>query len=130
MNTEELRKLFEIMIVNSTPRYTSPSEAFLGLLKQQAKEHNLKAFAEIMAACKILYPENYRYISTRTPAKISNNYLTTLPGFDYERFRNWSTNNPNWAESIRKGCADESRLNAAVEYIKHAVAAFDWPEAK
>ena len=85
MNADDLAKVKEAMGVPSDERWRTPSGAFLGLLRQFAREEKI---AEIADACQMYFSEyrgSQNFVASALPAIILNHYHPLTRGVTFKR---------------------------------------------
>ena len=117
MNVKELTQLVEATMKRGSPAYSTPSGAFLELLRRFASERNLVAFADACSLYASAHPNTSTFIAARVPGILCNCYFTVLPGFDYERFIQWSLENKGWQEQLIESYASPADLQKVVQSI-------------
>jgi RecB family endonuclease NucS len=117
MNSDELQALINSILERGNPKYTTPSGAFLELIRTRAKERKIKLIAEY---CKVYfdkYPTTKRFIVTSLPGILVNHYFTVREDLDYEKFIHWSIDIDNCFDSLKENASDPENLMIAVENI-------------
>ena len=123
MNADDLAKVKEAMGVPSDERWRTPSGAFLGLLRQFAREEKI---AEIADACQMYFSEYRRsqnFVASALPAIILNHYHPLTRGVTFKEFLTWSDQNADWSDQIRDH-ASSSRLASVIDDMKTSIEQF------
>ena len=123
MNADDLAKVKEAMGVRSDERWRTPSGAFLGLLRQFAKEEKI---AEIADACQ-MYVSKYRgsqyFVASALPAIILNHYKPLTRGVTFDKFLKWSDQKADWSGQLHDH-ASSTRLASVIDDMKTSIEQF------
>lgn len=121
MTKPEIEQVIATIQRRGDPAYNTPSGAFLEHISTLAVQLNVAALAEACEVYVAAHPESAAFIAARVPGILCNRYFTVLPGFDYEKFIQWSVNTPDWASEIKTGFSSVNELSAAVASIKRKI---------
>ena len=123
MNANDLAEVEEAMRGQSDERRCTPSGVFLDLLRRFAEEEKI---AEIAKACE-MYFSNFRgsrnFVSAALPAIILNYHKPLTRGMTFSRFLEWSEQNPNWWDEIRRH-ASSPKLASVIDQMKTSIKQF------
>ena len=102
MMAEDLDKVIGAMVLRNDGRWCAPSGAFLDLLRQFAKENKIAEMAESCRMYFSVYHGARKFVASRLPAIIVNNYKPLTVECSSTMFLKWSEQNADWAERIRR----------------------------
>jgi len=102
MNSEELEKLIFAILNRGNPRYTTPSGAFLELLREYATNGNIEGISEMSSLYCKKYPEVKNFITAQLPGIVVNNFFTVCDALNFEKFIQFAINTRNWADGIEE----------------------------
>lgn len=117
MNYEELENVIMAIRDRGNPKYTTPSGAFLELLRENAKNRKMEEIAETLILYCKSYPEAKKFITARIPGILVNHYFTIREDLDYEKFIQFSINTENWADGIKEKAFKPKEFAIEVESI-------------
>lgn len=117
MNTEELKNIITAILDRGNPKYTTPSGAFLELLREHAKNRKIGTIAESSVVYCESYPEAKRFIAARIPGILVNHYFTIREDLNYDKFIQFSINTVNWADGIKETTFSPKQFAIEVERI-------------
>lgn len=121
MTRTELDQVIAAIQRRGDPAYTTPSGAFLEHIANLATQLKIQAFADSCEAYVSAFPEVAPFIAARVPGILCNRYFTVLPGFDYEKFIQWSIRTSGWGKSLQTAFSSASDLDRAISQIREAV---------
>lgn len=102
MDPKGLEDVITSILDRGNPRYTTPSGAFLELLREYAKNRKIGEISESCVVYCGTYPEAKRFIADRIPGILVNHYFTILEDLNYEKFIQFSIKTEHWADDIKK----------------------------
>jgi hypothetical protein len=102
MNAEELQSVIKAILDRGNPKYTTPSGAFLELLREHAKKRKIEEISESCVVYCESYPEARRFIAARIPGILVNHYFTIREDLNYEKFIQFSIKTENWADGVKE----------------------------
>ena len=117
MNAEELKSVITAILDRGNPKYTTPSGAFLELLRDHAKNRKIEAISESCVVYCESYPEAKAFIAARVPGILVNHYFTIHEDLNYEKFIQFSINTENWADGIKETTFSPKHFSNEVETI-------------
>lgn len=117
MNTKELENVITAILDRGNPKYTTPSGAFLELLREHAKNRKIGAISESCVVYCETYPEAKRFIAARIPGILVNHYFTIREDLNYEKFILYSIKTENWADGIKETTFSQEHFANEVESI-------------
>lgn len=117
MDKELIDKIIETKMERSNPQYTTPSGAFIELLRDLAREHKIKEISEALNIYCKEYHQAANFLRTRLPGILVNNYFTIREDLDYENFMKFSINDPDWADLIKEHAFSPENLVIEIESI-------------
>jgi hypothetical protein len=123
VDEREFEKVLRAMLERGDRRWNTPSGAILDLLRDFASQGKLTEIAE---ACRLYisaHPTAKTFVAGALPAIILNNYEPFRKVADFDKFLQWTSEKPDWAESIA-GNAMSDRLAEIVDNLAKSLAAF------
>lgn len=121
MNEEELKSVITTILERSNPQYTTPSGAFLELLREYAMNRKIEAISESCILYCNSYPEAKPFITNRIPGILVNHYFTIREDLNYDKFIHFSIKTENWADTIKINTFSPKHfLNEVENIIKKA----------
>ena len=117
MTKKELENTINSIMARGNPEYTTPSGAFLEVLRDIAKQNRIDAIAECISVYCKAYPIARNFIIARVPGILVNHNFTMRTDLDYDKFIQWSVTTANWAEGIIANALDGNGLKMEVENI-------------
>ncbi len=123
MKADDLDKVTRAMVLRNDGRWCTPSGAFLDLLHQFAREEKI---AEVAASCRMyfsVYHGARKFVASRLPAIILNNYKPLTVECSFTMFLEWSRQNADWADRIRRN-ACSSGLASVIDNMRISIQRF------
>lgn len=121
LSNEDLLKLIEAIMKRGDREYTSPSGAFLELLREFANDGKILEMAEVCASYIRTYPEAAHFVSAQVGPTLVNSYFPFLQEFPYDSFIEWSAITPNWSEQLRNTFANYQLFPLVVRRLIESV---------
>ena len=84
-----------------SPRYNTPSGAFLTLLSEFAAECKLVEMSEALSSFEKTHPLNAGFVREAVPAKVLNYVFAKDGSLDFASFEAWQRDRKNWAEELK-----------------------------
>jgi len=114
VNMETQYRIAEAIAQQGSKAYNTPSGAVLTLMTQLAEEDDLEGFAIAVNMLARASPANARYVTNAIPPKISN-YLILQRSVDRDAFLRWTSENPNWDDTLKEVVRHPPQFMAVIE---------------
>ena len=102
MNKFELESTIKSIMERGNPKYTTPSGAFLEVLRDIAKQNRIEAISECLSLYCKAYPSARCFLAARIPGMLVNHNFPIRSDLNYDNFITWSVAHENWAKGIIK----------------------------
>jgi hypothetical protein len=123
LDDKELEKVLRATFERGDRRWVTPSGAILDVLHDFASDGKLTEIAEACRLYIAAHPAARMYVAGALPSIIINNYKPFRAAANFDTFLQWTSKNPDWAETI-SGNAMSDRLPGIVDGLAESLASF------
>ena len=115
MDAEIVEQVMDAIQNQGSPKYITPSGAFLELLAELAKKGYVGDISNAYKVFAAAHPSNANFVANSIGAKMANYYFIPCLGLNgANQFIKWEGTHPDWSKHLARNIAtDEFELEVA-----------------